>query len=141
MSGEPGRAISPGDLAEVLERGALDVLVDLLRASPDLAALLPDLLRDERIAVRLGASALVEELAARDPEGSGRAAARALAPLLADPSPVVRGDAAYLVGTAGDASALPALERAAAGDENRDVREIAAEAAERIRAQAAPSGW
>ena len=124
--------ITAADVAAFLGEGALDTLVSLYKVDPGLYALLGELLASPEIAVRLGAAALTEELAATDPARRPHAAA-ALAPLLAAPDPVLRGDAAYLLGFAGAAGELPALDAVAAGDPNADVREAAAEAAEKIR--------
>ena len=126
--------ITAARVADFLGRGLLDVLVDLFKSDPALYGLLGELLADPQLGVRLGASALVEELAATDPERRPLAAA-ALAPLLGELDPVRRGDAAYLLGFVGSAVELGPLEELAAGDSNADVREAAAEAAERIRAQ------
>ena len=91
------------------------------------------LLASPEMGVRLGTSALVEELAATDP-GRRPLAAAALSPLLAGDDPVRRGDAAWLLGFVGGAGELAALETLAAQDPNADVRDAAAEAAEKIRA-------
>ena len=124
--------ITAGRVAEFLGRGLLDVLVDLFKADPALYALLGELLASPELGVRLGAAALVEELAAVDPARRPLAAA-ALLPLLRDADPVRRGDAAYLLGFVGGAGESAALEALAAGDPDADVREAAAEAAGRIR--------
>ena len=123
--------ITAARVADFLGRGLLDVLVDLFRAEPEHYALLGELLASPEIGVRLGASALVEELAGVDPARRPLAAA-ALAPLLGDADPVRRGDAAYLLGFVGGAPELPALDALAAGDPSADVRDAAAEAAERV---------
>jgi HEAT repeat protein len=124
--------ITAADVAAFLGEGALDTLVSLFKTDPGLHALLGELLASPEIGVRLGAAALVEELAAADP-GRRPFAAAALAPLLADADPVRRGDAAYLLGFTGGPAELPALDDLAARDPNADVREAAAEAAARIR--------
>jgi HEAT repeat protein len=130
--------ITAARVADFLGRGLLDVLVDLFKADPALYGLLGELLADPQIGVRLGAAALVEDLAAADP-GRRPMAAAAIAPLLAEADPVRRGDAAYLLGFVGGPSEVPALERVVSQDENADVREAAAEAAARIRG-AGPTG-
>jgi Fe-S cluster biogenesis protein NfuA len=123
--------ITAARVAEFLGKGLLDVLVDLFKADPALYRLLGELVASPEMGVRLGASALVEELAAVDPGRRGLAAA-ALAPLLAATDPVRRGDAAWLLGFVGGAAERTALESLAARDPNADVREAAAEAAEKI---------
>lgn len=127
--------ITAAQVAEFLGQGLLDVLVDLFKSDPAHYGLLGELLSDPAIGVRLGASALVEELAVIDPSHRALAAA-ALAPLLTSEDPVIRGDAAYLLGFTGGADDLAALERVAAGDPNADAREAAAEAAGKIRGAA-----
>jgi HEAT repeat protein len=124
------REINADDVAAFLEQGLLENLVILFRSEPSLYPLLAELLSDDRIGVRLGTSALVESLADDDPGGSGRAV-DALLPLLAHENPVVRGDAAYLLGILGRQEALAGL-RAIETDENADVREAVDEALERI---------
>ena len=123
--------ITAARVAEFLGRGLLDVLVDLFKADPALYGLLGELLASPEMGVRLGAAALVEELAVRD-SGRRPLAAAALAPLLGAGDPVRRGDAAWLLGFVGGADELTALETVALQDANTDVREAAAEAAKRI---------
>jgi hypothetical protein len=124
--------ITAARVAEFLGKGLLDVLVDLFKTDASLYALLGELLASPEMGVRLGASALVEELAVVDP-GNRPLAAAALASLLTGADPVRRGDAAYLLGFVGGAGELPALDALAMRDPNADVREVAAEAAEKIR--------
>lgn len=128
MSGD----ITAAQVAEFLGQGMLDVLVDLFKSDPTHYGLLGELLSSPEMGVRLGASALVEELAVSDPDRRPLAAL-VLAPLLAETDPVRRGDAAWLLGFVGSAGELAALEAIAAQDPNADVREAAAEAAEKIR--------
>ncbi len=128
-------SITAAHVAEYLGRGLLDVLVDLFKSDPALYDLLGELLADPQMGVRLGASALVEELAVTDPERRPLAAA-ALAPLLEDADPVHRGDAAWLLGFVGGAAEVAPLESLAETDPNTDVREAAAEAAQKIRENA-----
>jgi len=124
--------ITAARIAEFLGKGMLDVLVDLFKSESALYGLLGELLASPEMGVRLGASALVEELAVVDPDRRPLAAA-ALAPLLGAADPVRRGDASWLLGFVGGAGELTALETVAAQDPNADVREAAAEAAGKIR--------
>ena len=128
MSGD----ITAAHVAEYLGQGMLDVLVDLFKADPTLYGVLGELLASPEMGVRLGASALVEELAVTDPDRRPLAAA-ALAPLLGGDDPVRRGDAAWLLGFVGGAAELATLDALAKQDPNADVREAAAEAAGKIR--------
>jgi len=124
--------ITAARVAEFLGKGLLDVLVDLFKSDPALYGLLGELLSSPEMGVRLGASALVEDLSVSDP-GRRPLAAAALAPLLTEDDPVKRGDAAWLLGFVGGEGDLPALQTLAAQDPNADVREAAAEAAGKIR--------
>ena len=124
--------ITAARVAEFLGRGLLDVLVDLFKSDPALYALLGELLASPEMGVRLGTSALVEELAVSDPDRRPLAAS-ALAPLLGGDDPVRRGDAAWLLGFVGGEAELAALEAIAVQDPNADVREAAAEAVGKIR--------
>ena len=126
MSRQFDRDINAADVADFLEKGLLENLVVLFRSDPSLYTLLGELLADERIHIRIGASALVETLAEEDPEHRA-AAESALLPSLGSENPVVRGDAAYLLGMTGGSEALDAL-RSLADDPNGDVREAADEA-------------
>jgi len=123
-------AVTAADVADFLEKGLLENLVILFRGDPALYPLLAELLRDERIAIRIGASALVESLAE---EGSDQAALAAgvLLPLLDSDSANVRGDAAYLLGIVGGKESLSRLGKMP-GDSDGNVRAAAAEAVESI---------
>ena len=126
--------ITADDVIDFMEKGLLENLVLLFKAEPDLYSLIPRLLSDERIMVRLGAAALIESLAEEDPERGGRLVEE-LVTLLPHPAATVRGDAAYLLGVVGRPEAVPGLQ-GAAEDENSDVREAAAEALDEISGQA-----
>lgn len=123
-------SIRAADVADFLEKGLLENLVILFRGDPGLYPLLAELLQDERIAVRIGTSALVESLAEEGPDHASRAAS-VLLPLLDSPSANVRGDAAYLLGMVGGAEALARLGELS-DDSDGNVREAAAEAVESI---------
>ncbi len=84
-------------IAEYMARGYLDNIVDMFKYDTSLYSLVGELLRDERLRVRLGVSALLEELHQRRPD-EARLAVASLQPLLKDPDPTLRGDAAYLIG-------------------------------------------
>lgn len=118
-------------IADYMEKGFLENIIDMFLHSSSLYALVGDLIRDERIRVRIGTTALMEELAVRDKAHIAHALP-SLMPLLDHPEPVVRGDAVNLLGIAGDKSVLPLLEKALL-DENPDVRYLAHEAIETIR--------
>jgi len=118
-------------IADYMEAGFLENIVDMFRHDSSLYSLVGDLIQDERVRVRVGVTAMIEELTACDRVNVSKAV-RNLLPLLNHKEPVVRGDAANLLGIIGDKSALPLLENALM-DEHPDVRMIAKEAVEELK--------
>ncbi|MEO5358212.1 MAG: HEAT repeat domain-containing protein [Nitrospirae bacterium YQR-1] len=129
MYGKTDDNQSFGDMvADYMEKGFLDNIVSMFKADRDACSLIVRLIRDERMRVRIGAIALVEELVAlpwRDE------LADMLLPLLEDESPLVRGDAAYCFGIIGGDSHIEHLSKLK-GDAVKDVSEAATEAIESI---------
>jgi HEAT repeat protein len=117
-------------IAEYMEGGYLDNIIDMFKHDVTLCAYIADLLKDKRIIVRIGILALVETLKTEDPENISKAMPFVI-PLLKDQNPVVRGDAAYLLGIIGHVDAIPFLEEIIK-DEDANVRIIAKEAIEEI---------
>jgi HEAT repeat protein len=117
-------------IADYMEKGFLENIIDMFRHDKNLYPLIGDLMKDERMRVRLGMSALVETLAKEDPDNI-RDSIPGIAALLEDENATIRGDAAYLLGIIGHPDAVPFL-RDASEDENGSVREIAGEAIEEI---------
>jgi len=115
---------------DYMEKGFLDNIIDMFRHDEQLYPLIIDMIKDERIRVRLGGAALVEELVkiSREPF---IAILPAMSELLKDSNSIVRGDAAYLLGVIGLEKALPSLIEAGE-DEDEDVRSIAFDAAKQI---------
>lgn len=113
-------------LIEYMGKGFLDNIVALFKQDSSLFRFIADMLVDENLRVRLGAVALVEELAVE--RGSElRAAVPGLIDLLRHENPTVRGDAASVLGTIKDRSARTALE-ACLRDAHPGVREAARDA-------------
>ena len=114
----------------LLKEGQLPRAQEMIEADPALlAAVLPIVGNVEAsLNVRLGAGVLLEEFAGSD-------TLRALLPRLGELSQHadarVRADACHYLGLTGDAAARPWLE-ARIGDEDADVREIAAESLQNI---------
>ena len=114
-----------------MELGFLENIIDMFRADEKLFPIITDMLQDERMRVRLGATALVEEL---HKSHADRLAEEipAFAELLKFENPTVRGDAAYVLGMLRNKAALPFLE-ARSEDENEAVREVILEAIAEIK--------
>ncbi len=111
---------------DYMEKGFLDNIIDMFKHDETLFPLLIDMVKDERLRVRLGATALVEEFVHVNPALLAPLV-HELAALLKDGNPTVRGDSANLLGIIGHPDALRPLKEAE-DDENREVREIVREA-------------
>lgn len=113
-------------LVEYMAKGFLENIISLFKQEPELMRFIPDLISDGQIVVRLGATALVEELAGEHRERL-RKAVPGLLLLLGHGSPTIRGDAVNLLGIIGDPAAREAI-LLLGRDENGTVRTLAVEA-------------
>ncbi|MFN3395422.1 MAG: HEAT repeat domain-containing protein [Thermodesulfovibrionales bacterium] len=113
-------------IADYMEKGFLENIIDMFKHDSDLYYMIADLIRDERIRVRLGITALVETLSVED-NGNIKKAIPNLLKYLKDDNPVVRGDVAYLIGIIGGDESIPYL-MTLLNDPDYNVREIAQEA-------------
>jgi HEAT repeat protein len=117
-------------LVDYMGRGFLDNIIALFRQDESLYRFTADLLGNDNIRVRLGATALVEELAG-ERRNEFRAAVPGLVALLGHDNPTIRGDAAFVLGIIGDGEAKQALQESLK-DSHAGVREAAREALEEI---------
>ena len=135
--GETLESDNPADLVQLIadhmENGFLENIIDMFRHDSSLYQLTGSLIQDERVRVRIGITALMEELKKLDAENISSAVPSLLA-LLDHAEPFVRGDSANLIGIIGDRNTLSSLEKLLA-DENENVRLIAKEAIEEINQQ------
>jgi HEAT repeat protein len=113
-------------LIEYMGRGFLENIIALFKQDSSLYRFVADMLGDESLRVRLGATALAEELVVEHREEL-RAAVPGIIGLLKHESPTLRGDAASVLGIIKDASAIDAL-RICLHDEHPGVREVAGDA-------------
>jgi hypothetical protein len=110
--------------AHLLESHRLDEVVRMIRERPaSLSGLLHMLDEEATMGVRIGISAVVEELAASEPL---RAALPCLEQLTLSDASQTRADACHFLGLSGDRRAIPAVRRLLE-DDQPEVREIAAE--------------
>jgi len=123
-------------LIDYMGRGFLDNIAALMKQDPSMVRFLPDLLGDDAIVVRLGTTALVEELVKDHRRILGGAVAGLVA-LLGHENPTIRGDAANVLGIIRDRSAVGALMKLQ-NDGHASVREIALEAQREIEAEHDP---
>jgi len=116
-----------------MEGGMLDNIIDMFRHDKGLYAIVTDLLTDERMRVRIGVTALLETLIYEDTENVKKTVPQIVS-LLKNENPVIRGDAANILGIIGDTDVIPFLRRMST-DENENVRIISRESAEDIQAR------
>ncbi len=114
-----------------MEKGFLENIIDMFRHDRNLYSLVGELIQDDRVRVRIGVTAMMEELSLRDAR-SVQGAVSNLLPLLDHDNPVVRGDASNILGIIADESVLPCLEKKLT-DNDPNVRLILSEAIEEIR--------
>ncbi len=79
-----------------MEKGFLDNIIDMFKHDKSLYPLIVEMIKDERMRVRLGAVALVEDLVKTSKEEFTEILP-AISALLKDPNPTISGDAAYLL--------------------------------------------
>jgi HEAT repeat protein len=123
-------------LIEYMGKGFLENIIALMKQDPETVRFIPSLMADDALVVRLGATALVEELA-REHRHALSGAVPGLLELLGHENPTIRGDAANVLGVIGERVALGPLLRLRDNDANASVREIAADAVREIEGRAA----
>lgn len=87
-------------ISDHMEDGFLENIIDMFKHDSSLYELTGTLLKDERMRVRIGVTALIEELKEDKPYDL-QMAVPSLLPLLKDENPAIRGDAAHLIGIIG----------------------------------------
>ena len=112
-------------IGDFLELGHVENIVAMFKQDTSLYSLTGDLIRDERFSVRLGTAVLFEELVAMRPDETSLAIPFLL-PLLQEENPLLRGEAATILGIIGSPDALQHL-RQLANDPDPQVREIIAD--------------
>ena len=115
----------PKVIGDFLELGHVENIVAMFKQDRELYCLTGDLLRDERFTVRLGVAVLFEYLVNIRP-GEVPLAIPSLAMLLRENSPILRGEAATILGIIGTGEALEYLEELK-NDPDPQVREIVAD--------------
>lgn len=118
-------------IIDYMEKGFLDNIIDLFAYDTSCFPLLIDMLSDERLRVRIGATAMFEHFSISHNEHLSKLIPD-IAKLLEHPNPTIRGDCAYILGIIRQPACLTYLEMHK-NDENTIVREIIQEAIEEIR--------
>ena len=109
-------------IADYMEKGFLSNIVAMFKADISLYDLIGELISDERLMVRVGITALMEELQSIRPE-EARMAVPSLLPVLQNENPTIRGDAASLIGLVGNEKDREVL-KPLLDDSNAQVVEI-----------------
>lgn len=109
-------------IGDFLELGHVENIVSMFKQDRKLYGLTGDLLRDERFAVRLGLAVLFEDLVIARPEDVPLAIP-SLLPLLKETNPVLRGEAATILGIIGGDEAMENLQTLR-NDPDQQVLEI-----------------
>ena len=112
----------PIRIGDFLELGHVENIIAMFRQDRSLYSLTGELIRDERFTVRLGVAVLFEELATLRPDDL-HLAIPALLPLLEESNPILRGEAATILGIIGDGEAIANL-RTLQNDPDQQVLEI-----------------
>jgi HEAT repeat protein len=89
-------------IGDFLEMGHVENITAMFRQEPAYYRMVGELLRDERYMVRVGLAVMFEELAVSRP-AEVRLAIPYLLPLLQEADPILRGEAATLLGIIGSA--------------------------------------
>lgn len=110
-------------LFDYLDNGYLESIITFFEHEPEQLKLIAKMISDERIRLKVGAFAVLEELKEKNRELL-KSIVPHLAELLKSPSKNVRGDAAYALEIIGDASAKPSLVEALSIEEDSQVREF-----------------
>jgi HEAT repeat protein len=125
-------------LIDYMGKGFLENIIALFKQDPSLYRFVADMMAADNIRVRLGATALIEDLVIVHRQEI-RTAVPGLIALLKHQNPTIRGDAASALGIIRDLSAETAL-RNALGDEHPGVREAAQEALQDMEYDRSPQG-
>lgn len=96
-------------IADYMDKGFLENIEDMLRDDPSLFSVLPLMISDERMGVRIGVVALAESMRESHLEDL-RKQIPGVAALLTSENPTIRGDVVYLLSAIAHPDALPYLE-------------------------------
>lgn len=118
-------------IADYMENGFLENIIDMFRHDSNLYEMIGELMKDERIRVRLGVTALMETLSQED-NGNIKKAIPGLIKNLNEKNSTIRGDAAYLLGIIGGEESIPYL-TLLLNDTDSNIKEIAQDSIADIR--------
>ncbi|MCX7724864.1 MAG: HEAT repeat domain-containing protein [Thermodesulfovibrio sp.] len=114
-------------LFDYLDRGYLENIITFFKHEPEKLNLIPKMLTDERVRLRLGAFAILEELKQTNAEAL-KGLVPSLIELLNSSDKKIRADACYALEIIGDSSAKAALYKALSYEEDPLLKEFMQEA-------------
>ena len=117
-------------IAEHMENGFLENIIDMFKHDRGLYSIVPDLMSDERSRVRIGTVALIESLKDTHVDEVS-ALVKDIAGLLKNENPAVRADTAYLLGVIGHEDAVEYL-KDALDEKVEPVRQVIVETIEEL---------
>jgi thiol-disulfide isomerase/thioredoxin len=119
-----------GYYASLLIQGRAEEILNMAREDPDISFVMAELLVDPDMGVRIGAAVVLQEIQKKDARIVSEAIRR-VSEKVASLDDRIKGDLAFILGELGNEAAREYLLRLA-NDENREVRETAIEALEKI---------
>jgi hypothetical protein len=124
-------SLGPASLENIIKEGGADRLAAMMLEAKNLFPAFYDALTHHKWPIRLGAMVVIEEIVAKNPD----LAAEALSPLwdrFHGASVQIQGDILHVLGEIGDPRSVSWLETVLSGNFDREVKEAAGEAAEKI---------
>ena len=110
-------------LFDYLDNGYLENIITFFEHEPEQIYLIPKMLADERLRVKVGAFAIIEEIKGKNPKILNKIIPD-IAKLLNSEEKNIRGDAAYALEIIGSSEAKPALIEALQKEEDPQVKEF-----------------
>jgi len=110
-------------LFDYLDNGYLENIITFFKHEPEQIFLIPKMLADERLRVKIGAFAIIEEIKETNPESLIKIIPE-VTKLLNSVKKNIRGDAAYALEIIGSLEAKPALIKALQKEEDPQVKEF-----------------
>ncbi|HHW20261.1 HEAT repeat domain-containing protein [Thermodesulfovibrio thiophilus] len=118
-------------LFDYLDNGYLENIITFFEHDPEQIYLIPKMIKDERIRIKVGAIAIIEEIKEKNPEVLKKIVP-SLIDLLESSEKNIRGDAAYALEIIADPDSRDALLEALNKEQDTQVREFIEDALKSI---------
>ncbi|MCX8034081.1 MAG: HEAT repeat domain-containing protein [Thermodesulfovibrio sp.] len=119
-------------LFDYIDNGYLESIVTFFEHEPEQLSLIPKMLSDERLRLKIGAFAIIEELKEKNNEAL-KFIIPYLIELLNSSEKNIRGDAAYALEIIADVTAKPALIEALNKEQDPQVKELIEDALKKLK--------